>query len=149
MNFPVGDVVGKGASPFDLVGEVRKLNSDRFSGYIILSVRGDFVEEGVLFFRDGLIVACSVECLAVQKLIKGVEGLEYFANESRGLGFYQCVSLTKSQVDLVLAFDEKLLAGDVDLKNFPKLIPPTFLRRFSSVAEKKSALDAYGLGDLK
>jgi len=149
MNFPVGEVIGKGSSPFDLMTEARKLNGSKFNGYIILAVRGNFIEEGALFFRDGEVIACAVECLASDKLIKGKEALEFFGNETKGVGFYQEVSLTKSQVDLILAFDEKLLAGEIDLKDIPRIIPSAFSRRFSGIEEQKNALDAYGLGDLK
>ena len=145
----MGDVVGRGFAPFDLVEKARDLEDKQFSGYIVLAVRGDFVEEGVLFFRDGRVAACIVECLSAGKTIKGGDAVGFFCNESKGKGFFQCISLTKSQVDLVLAFDEKLLVDKIDLKDVPRMIPSTFLPKFSKTPEQKSALDAYGLGDLK
>ena len=149
MNFPVGEVVGSGPSPFDLAGTMKSLQDKRFNGYIILAVRGNFIEEGVLFFRDGAVTACVVECLGADKLIKGNDAVLYFANQSKGKGFSQVVSLSRSQVDLVLAFDEKLLLDKIDLKDIPKLIPSAFASMFSRVAVQKSALDMYGLSDLK
>ena len=141
--------MGSGPCPFDLVGTIKSLQDKSFNGYIILAVRGSFIEEGVLFLRDGVITACVVECMGAEKMFKGDDALSYFANESKGTGFSQVVSLSRSQVDLVLAFDEKLLVGKIDLKDIPKLIPSDFAPLFSRVVKQKNALDAYGLGDLK
>jgi len=149
MNFPVGGVTTKGDVPFDLVVKVQEFLDSRFNGYIILSVKGTFIEEGALFFKDGVILACVVECLGAEAIVKGTDALPYFFNETRGFGFFQCVSLTKSQVDLVTAFDEKLLTNKIDLKDVPRMIPSVFSPRFNRVQTQKSALEAYGLGELK
>ena len=149
MNFPVGSVVSKGDIPFDFVPLAEQLSNKKFNGYIIQSVRKSFVEEGVLFFREGQICACIVECLVVQRSLKGNEALEFFFNQTKGNGFYQCVELTRSQVDLVTAFDEKLLTNKIVLKELPRMIPSAFSPRFERPEDKVSALDTYGLGELK
>jgi hypothetical protein len=148
LNFPVGSVLFKGSVPFDLVSVSQKLSDQKFSGYLILTIRGHFIEEGVLFFREGEISGAIVECLALQSTIKGTEAISYFLNETKGVGFYHCVELTKSQVDLITAFDEKLLAPKIVLKDLPKMIPNAFLPKFERAGEKKSALETYGLGEL-
>ncbi|MFA5125463.1 MAG: hypothetical protein WC462_00485 [archaeon] len=149
MNFPVGSVVSKGDVPFDLVSLAEQLSVKRFNGYIIQSVRKNLVEEGVLFFREGQICACIVECLALQRVVKGNEALEFFCNQTKGNGFYQCVELTRSQVDLVTAFDEKLLTNKIVLKELPRMIPSAFSPKFERPEDKVSALDNYGLGELR
>ena len=149
MNFPVGSVLFKGDTPFDLVSTYQKLFDKKFNGYLILTVKGHFIEEGVLFFREGEINGAVVECLAIGSTFKGTEALDYFFNQTKGLGYYQCVELTRSQVDLITAFDEKLLASKIVLKDLPKMIPIAFLPKFERTNDKKSALDAYGLGELK
>ena len=149
MNFPVGQVKMKGDVPFDLVSVYQKLSQEVFSGYIIQSVRGNFIEEGVLFFRSGEAMGCVVECLPAQALLKGEEAFSFFLNQTKGTGFFQCVELTRSQVDLVVAFDEKILFNKIALKDLPKMIPSAFLPRFVKSLSKKDALDSYGLGDLK
>ena len=149
MNFPVGGVVSKGEVPFDLAGVSQGLFEKKFNGYLVLSVRGELVEEGALFFREGELVACIVECLAIERTLKGNESLEFFFNQTKGSGFYQCVELTRSQVDLIMAFDEKLLVNKIALKELPKLIPSTFSSRFERPTGKQDALFAYGLGELK
>jgi len=149
LNFPVGTVLFKGEVPFDLVLAHQKLFDQKFNGYLIQTITGHFIEEGVLFFREGEITGAVVECLAIASTIKGSEALDYFFNQTKGVGFYQCVELTRSQVDLITAFDEKLLAPKIVLKDLPKMIPTAFLPKFERTSEKKSALDAYGLGELK
>ncbi|MCX6803904.1 MAG: hypothetical protein NTY48_05030 [Candidatus Diapherotrites archaeon] len=150
MNFPVGEVPDRGDVPLDIVAKVGELSSMRFNGYLVIAVRGQFVEEGILFFREGEIIACIVECLAIEKTFKGKDALEFFFNQTKGFGYFQCVSLSKSQVDLVTAFDEKLLLGSkIDLKDIPKLLPSAFSPKFYRLPSQKSTLDVFGLGDLK
>ncbi len=149
MNFPVGNVVLKGDSPFDFSSAALKLSEKKFNGYVILTVKGNFIEEGAIFFREGEIVACMVECLVAEKSLKGNESLEYFFNQTRGLGYYHCVELTRSQVDLVTAFDEKLLVSKIDLKGLPRMIPFAFSPKFEGSEQKTDALETYGLGELK
>lgn len=150
MNFPVGEVIARGVAPFDLVTRVEELQSQEFNGYIVLAVKGDLIEEGILFFKEGKVLACIVECLAAGKTLKGSSALEYFGNQVKGNGFFQVVSLTKSQVDLVFAFDEQLLLQPkIDLKDLPRFIPSAFLPRFSRPKEEKSVLEYHGLGGIK
>ncbi len=149
MNFPVGEVVDKGKVPFDFVQKVQDLLSKSFNGYLVLSVRGHFVEEGAIFFKGGEIIACAVECLAAERTLKGNEALEFFYNQIKGRGFFHLISLTRSQVDLVTAFDEKLLVNKIDLKELPKTLPLAFSVKFEKNIGEKSALDTYGLSELK
>ena len=130
MNFPVGEVRGKGVNPIDFVSKAEELSSKAFNGYLILSVKGNLVEEGIIFFKGGVIIGCIVECLAVEKTIKGNGALEFFFNQTQGKGFFHLVELTRSQVDLITAFDEKLLVNKIDLKELPKSIPSVFSIKF-------------------
>ena len=149
MNFPVGEVSGKGSAPFDFAEKAQELLSKSFNGYLVLSVRGHFVEEGAIFFKGGEIIGCIVECLAAERTLKGNEALEFFYNQTKGRGFFHLVGLTRSQVDLVTAFDEKLLVNKIDLKELPKTLPLVFSVKFEKNIGEKSALDTYGLSELK
>ena len=149
MNFPVGLVVSKGQLPNDFSALAGQLNSKRFSGYVIQSVKSHYIEEGTLFFREGEAVACVAECLALGRTVKGKEAFDFFLNQTKGMGFFQAVELTRSQVDLVTAFDEKLLLGDkINLKDLPKLIPIAFSGKFEPEARGADLLESYGLGEL-
>lgn len=145
----MGTVLFKGETPYDFASKAQELSSKSFNGYIIQAVSGHLVEEGAIFFREGEIIGFIVECLAADKTFKGNEAKEYFLNEVRGMGFYHCIELTKSQVDLVMAFDEKILGDKINLKELAKLIPSAFTPKFERNSAQKSALEAYGLGDLK
>jgi len=150
MNFPVGTVVFKGSSPYKLEEIAANAIGKKFNGYIIQSISAHFIEEGVLFFRDGEMVACVAECLALSKSFKGKEALDFFLNQTKGKGFFQVVDLSRSQVDLVTAFDEKLLLGEkLALKDLPKLIPVTFSNRFEPSEKGSDLLETYGLSELK
>ncbi len=150
MNFPVGNVIAKGNAPFDFKEVADALVQKKFNGYFILSVKGECIEDGAIFFRDGEMVACIVECSALGKTIRSREASEYFFNETMGEGFFQIVELARSQVDLVTAFDEKILFVDkITLKDLPKLIPNAFEAKFVSPKQGEHPMDLYGLGELK
>lgn len=150
MNFPVGGMIAKGSLPFDFIELAQRLSDRTFNGYVVQSVKGSLIEEGVLFFREGNIVACVVECVGSKKIVKGDEASSFFFNQTKGNGFFHVIELAKSQVDLVIAFDEKLLlSSKIVLKDIPKLIPITFEPKFSVEKSDSFSLDSYGLGELK
>ena len=149
MNFPVGAIVGRGEIPTDFIALASDLLEKKFNGYIIQSVKGKVIEEGALFFRDGRLSACVIECLALKQLFKGKEALNYFLNQTKGKGFFQIISLTRSQVDLIEAFDETIMLREINLKDLPKLIPLTYATNFKGAAKIESVLERYGLSELK
>lgn len=150
MNFPVGNVVSKAPLPVNFEIIFKELNSSRFNGYLVQTVKSNCVEEGVLFFRDGEVVACIIECSLLKQVIKSDSALEYFFNQTRGVGFFQAVELSRSQVDLITAFDEKiLLSNKISLKDLPKLIPDSFKAKFLVQDEEEDLLGKFGLNVLK
>ena len=150
MNFPVGKVISKAYLPVDLELVISELAKIKFNGYLIQTVKGECIEEGVLFFRDGVLNACFVECLSAKQTFKGNEAFSYFLNQTKGNGFFQTISLNRSQVDLVTAFDEKLLfKNKIALKELPKLIPVKFEDKFNVLSESSNVLDKYGLSGLR
>ncbi len=151
MNFPVGSIVSKGDLPISFEDLAEHLFEKKFNGYVVQSVSANFLEEGVLFLREGNFFACCVECLGVKQLIKGDEALNYFLNQTKAKGVYHIIELGRSQIDLITAFDEKLiLVNKIALKDIAKLIPITFEPLFKAPVEKdKLNLDDYGLGELK
>lgn len=150
MNFPVGVILAKGSLPVEFSDLVQQLANKKFNGYIVQSVSGSLIEEGVLFFREGELTGCFVECLGAKKIMRGDEASSFFFNQTKGKGFFHVIELAKSQVDLIIAFDEKLLfSSKIALKDIPKLIPSTFEPRFSVEQADSFSLDNYGLGELK
>ena len=86
MNFPVGEIVSKGSVPFNFFSFIEEYSKKKFNGYIIQSIYDNFIEEGVMFFREGELFACCVECMSLNKLIKGDEAFSYFLNQTKGKG---------------------------------------------------------------
>ncbi|MDD4250985.1 MAG: hypothetical protein PHX27_02225 [Candidatus ainarchaeum sp.] len=150
MNFPVGEVIAKAPLPVDIITVVTELQKINFNGYLIMSVMGSSFEEGVLFFREGDFCAGIVECENINKTFKGDASLDYIINQTIGKGFFQTVQLTRSQVDLITAFDEKLLfLNKINLKELPKLIPSMFRDNFVFLEKNEDVLGKYGLSSLK
>lgn len=150
MNFPVGNVVSKAHLPINFELVFNEFNSRKFNGYIIQSVKSNCLEEGVLFFREGEMIACMVECLKLKQVYKSNEALNYFLSQTKAVGFFQAIELTRSQVDLVTAFDEKMLISNkISLKDLPKLIPNKFESKFVINDDKKDFFEKLGLDVLK
>lgn len=150
MNFPVGTVIAKGSLPNPLVDLSEQLLEKEFNGYIVQTVHGSLIEEGLLFFRGGEIIGCIVECLGAKKSFKGHEALPYFINQTKGTGFFHIIELVRSQVDLITAFDEKLLfVSKITSKDIQKVLPATFEARFSIEKNSSFSLDTYGLAELE
>jgi len=150
LNFPVGKVISKAPLPVKFEIIFQELNNYNFNGYIVQSVKGNCIEEGALFFRGGEIVACIVECMTLKQTFKSDQAIEYFFNQTKGEGFFQAVELSRSQVDLVTAFDEKILiTNKISLKDLPKLIPDSFEAKFLIQNEKDDLLGRFGLNVLK
>jgi hypothetical protein len=150
MNFPVGRVVMKGELPSNIYLTIQELVNSGFNGYIIQSIKSWCVQEGVIFFRDGKVIASIVECSFVKKNLKGDEAFLEFLNQTLVKGYYQIVELSRSQIDLIIAFDQKLLfSKEIVLKDVTKLIPNKFIERFSFDDTKKDVFGAYGLGALR
>ncbi len=151
MNYPVGKVVEKNSLPSDFSSLLLRLENQRFNGYIVQSVKGSsFVEEGVLFIRDGFSSACIVECLLAKKTFKGSSALDYFFNQTKGNGYYQLVELTRTQIDLINAFDEEiLLPKPLPAKDASNFVPTNYAERFSSSYNSNAVFESYGLRDLK
>jgi hypothetical protein len=150
MNFPVGMVIQKGAVPFDVKIILQELQTKSFNGYIIQSIKSASIEEGILFIREGKPVASIVECLRVKQILKSMGALTQFLNQTKGKGFFQVVELSRSQVDLVTAFDEKMMFGqEITLKDVTKLIPSTFAEKFANEGSEVDIFEAHGLGGLR
>ncbi len=150
MNFPVGNVLSRAPLPANIKELLTELENNLFNGYLVMSVKGDCIEEGVLFFKEGEPIAAIAECLFFEKTFKGKEALKYVMNQTKGDGFFQTIELSKNQIDLVTAFDGKILLGDkINLKDLSKLIPDKFQQYFEISECDDEAVDRYGLSCLK
>lgn len=131
MNLPAGEVLTD-AAPIELKAFsdlLQDLGKRSFNGYVAWLGRGyDGLEEGILLFSEGKIVAASYEHLKYDHIIDGKDALEPAANVIMSRNpVYSVVALTAPKINLVLAFNEKArLPGPITPKNFVGLIPKAY-----------------------
>jgi hypothetical protein len=137
----------------DYINELSKYSININSRYVkILTGKKAQVDLNTLVKEFNLFseLACGyIEIILKNEENKINEALEFFYNQTKGRGFFHLVGLTRSQVDLVTAFDEKLLVNKIDLKELPKILPSVFSVKFEKQINEKSALEAYGLSELR
>lgn len=136
MNLPSGPIIQQGLSlsSLDFKNKLKELMQEQFSGFIALMIEGfDGAEEGVLFFKKGLIIASAFEYLKFDVAVIGDFALAQCLNAAGAeFGVLDIVSLTTLQVDMAIAFDEKLkLSKPVDRKDLEKLSISAFETSFA------------------
>jgi len=109
------------------------LHRRSFNGYVAWLGRGyDGLEEGILLFSRGDIVAASYEHLKYDYVIDGKDALEPAANVLVSkCPVYSVVALTIPKINLVLAFNEKAgLPAAITPKDFLELVPESYSDRW-------------------
>lgn len=163
MNYPVGELVEQGIAleQFKLLPKLGELNSLDFDGYIVLTIDGIAgIEEGVLFLRKGVAVGAAYEYLKFGKTVFGEEALRRFLNAYKARqGILDVCKLSRQQVDLIIAFDERIaLEQRLAAKDLSKLTPKEYNSSLAESAlgnllesrESKQALfKRFGLGAIR
>ncbi len=148
MNLPSGNFVFQALEVKQAKSQLSKLFVQGFSGYIALTFEGsDGVEEGVVLFKSGLGVACSHEFLKYDVSLQGNLALANWVNGlAASYGVMDAVQLTPLQVDMSIAFDERLkLSAPMNEKALEKLWP----KRFNAVLAQSALKDAQPKAVLK
>jgi hypothetical protein len=162
MNLPVSEIVeqGKVTGEFKYKEITESSMEKEFSGYFIVTTDGfDGIEEGVLIFRRGYLVACLYEILNYGITVFGDTALRHALNSFLNpKGIVDIYGLTNQQVDLVAAFNDKIkLKRPVTKREVQRLYPGKFsaemskglLKEVVSKREtKESLLKRLGLGNL-
>ena len=88
---------------------VSKLGQEKFNGYICVTIKGKRgIEEGVLLFHDGRIIASSYDYFYYKRTYQGETALERTANAlASKLGIIDVFSLSSYQVQLVMTLNEE------------------------------------------
>ncbi|HIH10147.1 MAG TPA: hypothetical protein HA254_05785 [Candidatus Diapherotrites archaeon] len=111
MNLPVGEVISRGLNlrEMDLRRLLEGFYDKGFSGYIVATIDGyDGVEEGVLIFKDGGMVAALYDYDQHGLTVMGDGAMPHVFNSfAAEYVVADIVSLTNQQVDLVTAFNDK------------------------------------------
>ena len=163
MNLPVGTPkeTGLKLSQEGLSQTALALSREGFTGYLVLTVEGvDGVEEAVLFFKGYEIIGALYEFTRYGKTIFGAEALNLALNAgAAGHGAMDVYALTQQQLDLVVAFNNKILLGapvgirtlhSHKVKAFSPKLAEKYLHGLGERKESKLAiLKRFGLGRLK
>lgn len=162
MNLPVGSVEKQGLKleETDLVKKIAEYLKEKFVGYLVLTIEGfDGVEEGLLFLKNGQAIGAIYEFTKYGKIIYGEEALPVVINAGAAeKGVIDICALTSQQLDLVLAFNDKiLLKKNRSAKDIHGLKPRAFddshaKKHLAGLLEKEASkleiLRKFGLGKI-
>lgn len=162
MNLPVGELIEEGIelSSINPKQKLEELADKIFSGYIVTLIEGfDGLEEGVLIFKKGILIAAAHEYCKYGITVFGDVSLEQVTNAMRAkYGVSDLISLTVQQADLVTAFNDKLrLTRDYSKGDLAKIIPKKYStspaeKTLSQVLKKEESkhdlLKRFGLGGI-
>jgi len=167
MNLPSGNVLKQGLilKENDAKKLVAGLIEEKFSGYVALTIEGfDGLEEGTLLFKRGFGVACIFEYLKFDLTVISDLALAHFFNAAgASFGIIDAVQLSDLQVDMSIAFDEKIkLSTALDKKALDKFSISKFDNSFAEKTlqeaislkgqketSKKELFKRFGLGEMQ
>jgi len=143
MNIPIGAVEKEHldfaeTAPFSLL---KQLMGKGFNGYIVATIEGiTGLEEGLLMIRENVVVGAVFDALRVNKQTYGVPAIRLVFNLLKAKkGVFDVNKLSKQQIDLIMAFNEKIkLAKDINVSMISKLEPAAYR---PEVVSKELALD--------
>ncbi len=162
MNIPVGKVVEKRQSfeetaPYEMVMALLKAG---FNGYVVATIEGPTgIEEALFLIRGKEITGAIFEAGRSSKIFYGLEALQLGLNLLRAeKGVFDVNALTIQQIDLIVAFNDKLeLRKPVNKDVFAKLLPSSYhpdatLRKLKDwlpeAESKENVLKRFGLGSI-
>jgi len=164
VNLPVGEVISRDLNlrEMDVKRLVEGFFDKRFSGYLVATIDGyDGVEEGVLIFKEGSLIAALYEYDLHGITVFGTAALPHVFNSFAAVYVVaDIVSLTNQQVELVTAFNDKSkLSKAVGRGEVGRLIPKVYSHEYAKavltdvVKKEESKVDIFkklglsGLGE--
>ncbi len=164
MNMPVGEVISRNLNlrEMDLRRLLEGFFDNKFSGYMVNTADGyDGLEEGILIFREGTLLAALYEYDLHGITVFGDSALAHVFNSFAAVYVVaDIVSLTNQQVDLVTAFNDKSkLQKNVSKGDIGRLIPKVYSAEYARgvltdvVKKEESKVDIFkklglsGLGE--
>lgn len=167
MNLPSGNIAKQGLAlkENDLKKTVQGLMEERFSGYLVLAIEGfDGFEEATLLFKKGFGVACVYEYLKFDITVISDLALAHCFNAAgASYGIIDIIQLSDLQVDMSIAFDEKIkLSTAFDKRGLDRFSVGKFDDSFAQKTleeavsskqqhefSKKDLFKKFGLGEMK
>ena len=131
MDLPLGTPLREGlkTGESDLLQIINNMNEKAFSGYIICTLENQKgMEQGVLLFKKGSIAGAYYEFTTHGVQVSGDSAVRLVFNSFlASKGIIDINSLTTQQIDLITAFQEKILVTDaIDTKKLNKLYPKEY-----------------------
>lgn len=143
MNIPVGTVVESQVSfaekqPF---ASLKQLLQSGFEGYMAATIEGvSGLEDAIIMLRGKEIVAAVFDAVRANKQFYGIDGLKLSLNLLKGQkGVFDLCRLSKQQIDLIIAFNEKVaLPKPIDAGMLSRLEPSAYS---AELVSKQLAVD--------
>jgi hypothetical protein len=162
LNFPVGTPREKNIrlDQKELATKLAGFSAESFTGCIALSAKAPFgIEDGILFFKEGLAAAASFEYSNYDIIVGGDKAMECFFNASAAkLGVFDIFELSKQQVDLIITLSAKIaLSRQIRGKDLQPLLKEKYLLETAQSAlgsavqkeeSKVQLLKKFGLGEI-
>lgn len=131
MKLPSGNMVESGIplAGLDFKQRLLRLMEENFSGYLVMQIEGfDGFEEGLFLFKNGEIQGALYEYLKFDVAVVGDFALSHCINAAgAAVGVVDIISLGAYQVDMAIAFDQKIeLTQKVDKRNLNTMLFKTF-----------------------
>ena len=162
MNLPSGEIVEENLElkNVDVAGLVKALVDKEFTGYVVNTIFGYAgIEEGALLFKKGELAGCYFEYTNFGIVVFGNDAISQTFNSFGALqGALDIVSLSGQQVDLVVAFNDRLkvtvrfkkseLLGLIRTQYVSSFAQKTLSSVISESESRKSVLKKFGLSEL-
>jgi len=137
MNIPVGKIEEQHVkfSEKEPFSRVRALLQSGFDGYLVATVEGvSGLEEGLVLLRGNEIVGSVFDALRINKQFYGASALRLVFNLLKSKrGIFDINALSRQQIDLIIAFNEKIrLPKPVGQGMLSKLEPTAYSPDFVS-----------------
>ncbi len=154
MDLPAGQKLEEGLKTEDIKAESKiiALIKSNFTGYLICTIKGYAgIEEGVILFKQGTIIGAFYDYINKDKELLGANAIERAFNCLLAKkGIIDIVALTSQQIDLITAFQEKILLKEpMDIKKVSRAIPSKYSEHYAkqalegSKAEEKTRFDIF------
>ncbi len=162
MNIPVGTVVEQHKSFSEIVPfkRLEKILESDFNGYFVATIEGiSGLEEGLLLIKEKNIVGAVFDSLRLNKQVYGLLALRLMFNLLKAKkGLFDLNSLSKQQIDLIIAFNDCItLSKPVEKQLLSKLEPTSYQENLvskilelelESSASRHNLLKKLGLGSI-
>jgi len=131
MDLPLGTPLREGlkTGESDLLQIINNMNEKAFSGYIICTLENQKgMEQGILLFKKGAIAGSYYEFTTHGVQVSGDSAVRLVFNSFlASKGIIDINSLTTQQIDLITAFQEKILISEkIDARKLEKIFPKAF-----------------------